>query len=1090
MGSDARGLVQFGVLGPLEASRDEEPVRLGGERQRALLALLLVHANELVTIDQLIDNLFGEQRSEAAVNAIRVAVSRLRHTLGDDDGGDVLLTRPGGYLLRVAPEQLDAARFEHAFRHGQQLLESGDPRAAGERLRGALALWRGPPLADLSMLACVQSEIRRLEEQRLMAVMARIDADLAVGAHAELLGELESLVESEPLQERLRGQLMLALYRAGRQPDALAVYRDTSDLLREELGLEPGHALRELERSILNQDVTLDPAPSPGPLPPTGLPVPGTPFLGRVRELGEISALLKRSDTRLLTLTGAGGSGKTRLALRAAEARGQDYEGGPCFVGFADITDPDLIAPTICAALGVAERPGLTPVQRLERRVAGHRLLLVLDNLEQLAAGAALLGQLLAACAGLTLLVTSREPLHLSGERQYEVPALDLDDAVDLLTTRARAIKPDAELEAELAAAICERLDRLPLAIELAAARTKALSPTELLARLDRSLPLLGGGPRDAPQRQRTLRATIDWSYALLNDQQQRLFARMAVFAGGCTLAAAEAVCQADLDTLQTLVDRSLIRSDGKRFWMLQTLREYAFERLEQTGEEEALRRAHAEWLIELLEQDELAPPRWPTERSRHHVLPERDNFRAALEWASSTAMTEILARLAAPLVGVWITGGQLQEAERWTALMIERIDEYPVRLAAQVVSAARSYALHRGDHVEAVVLANRALTLWREVGDPDAIGREMASFAAHAGGDLAGGRRALEQAVEFAREHGLTAVLATALNNLADLAIQGQELDEARSLCEESLAVSAPGSVSAGSVLINLAHIASLDGQHAEAERLARGALEAALRRGDLLMAAWATLELAWSLAGKGELEQSGRLLGAGNGFLETAGAGRQWMDEACDTAVRTILHDQLEPETVAALLDEGRNLALEDAVHSGRPAAPAVTKAFMFTDIEKSTDLLSVIGDEAWVSLRAWHDRALRELFSAHGGEEISHTGDGFFVAFPSTTAAVECAVEIQRTLDRQRREHGFAPAVRIGLHAAPATRTPDGYVGRGVHEAARIAGLAHGAEILASADMIAQAAVNVPGSEPRPVKLKGLNKPVEIVTINWRT
>ena len=335
-----------------------------------------------------------------------------------------------------------------------------------------------------------------------------------------------------------------------------------------------------------------------------------------------------------------------------------------------------------------------------------------------------------------------------------------------------------------------------------------------------------------------------------------------------------------------------------------------------------------------------------------------------------------------------------------------------------------------------------------------------------------------------------MTAVLAAALNNLADLAIQGQELDEARSLCEESLAVSPPGSVSAGIALINLAHIASLDGQHPEAERLARGALDAAFRREDLLVAAWATLELAWPLAGQGELEQSGRLLGAGTGFLETAGAGRHWMDEACEQAVRTILHDQLEPETVAALLDEGRNLALEDAAQIGRPAAPAVTNAFMFTDIEKSTDLLSAIGDEAWVSIRAWHDRALRELFSARGGEEISHTGDGFFVAFPSTTAAVDCAVEIQRTLDRQRREHGFAPAVRIGLHAAPAARTPDGYAGRGVHEAARIAGLARGAEILASADMIAQAAVHVPGSDPRPVKLKGLNEPIEIVTIDWRT
>ncbi len=912
--------MQFRVLGPLEASRGEEPVRLAGERQRALLAVLLVHANEMVTIDQLIDVLFGEQRSDNAPNAIRVAVSRLRHALGDDDGEDVLLTRPGGYLLNVGPEQLDAVLFERGLRHGQQLLESGDPQAAGDELQEALALWRGSPMADLAVLEFVQPEIRRLEELRLVAVMERIGADLAMGRHAGLIGELEALVEAEPLQERLRGQLMLALYRSGRQADALAVYREGSERLREDLGLEPSQELRELERSILSQDATLELVPRGEPMPHANLPVPGTPFLGRFRERAEISALLQRTETRLLTLTGAGGSGKTRLALRIAEAERQDYQDGAWFVGFADIADPDLIAPTICAAVGVAEQAGLTPVQRLEQWLVRRRLLLVLDNLEQLAAGTAVLGELLAACPGLTLLVTSREPLHLSGERQYEVPVLDLADAVELFTTRAQAIKPDVEFRAELTAAICERLDCLPLAIELAAARTRVLPAEEILAQLERRLPLLTGGPRDAPHRQRTLRATIDWSYDLLNSREQRLFARMGVFAGGCTLAAAEAVCDAELDDLQALVGRSLIRSDGERFWMLQTLREYALEQLEQTGEEEALRRAHADWLIELLEAQELAPPGWPNERSHRHVAPERENFRAALEWASSSGSTQILARLASPLVGVWITGGQLHEAKRWTTLMLEHADEYSGRLAAQVISAARSHAHHRGDHLEAAALANRALALWREVGDPEAIGREMVSsgFVDHLGGDLASGRSALEAAVEFAREHELAAVLAAALNNLADLAIHEGELGEARSLSEESLAISAPGSVSAGIVLINLAYIETLERHYAEATRLAREALETALPRGDLLMAAWATIAIAWPLAEQGELEQSGRLLGAGIGFLDTAGAGGDWMDEASEEATLKVLHDQLEPETVRALLDEGRNLALEDAIHS----------------------------------------------------------------------------------------------------------------------------------------------------------------------------
>ncbi len=260
MGS--RGL-EFRILGSLEVWRDGEPVRLGGERQRALLALLLVRANELVSTDLLVEELFGGERSAAAVNAARVAVSRLRRLFenGEDDGVGVLMTRPGGYVLQSSPGQLDAALFECLLTEGRQLLSSGDPTSASARLREALSLWRGPPFADVALLEFIQSEIRRLEELRLVALMERIDADLAVGAAGELIGELESLVAANPLQERLRGQLMLALYRSGRQVDALAVYRQTSELLRDELGLEASRQLRELERSILQQDSELDPRP-------------------------------------------------------------------------------------------------------------------------------------------------------------------------------------------------------------------------------------------------------------------------------------------------------------------------------------------------------------------------------------------------------------------------------------------------------------------------------------------------------------------------------------------------------------------------------------------------------------------------------------------------------------------------------------------------------------------------------------------------------------------------------------------------------------------------------------------------------------
>ena len=311
------------------------------------------------------------------------------------------------------------------------------------------------------------------------------------------------------------------MYRSGRQADALEVYRQTSERLREELGLEPSPHLRELERSILNQDTTVDP-PRPAPAPPANLPVPATAFVGRRREVADLAALLRSGGTRLLTLTGAGGSGKTRLALRLAETCASEYRDGTWFVAFADITDPELIVPTISQTLDLAEQAGLSPVPRIQQWLGERRVLLVLDNLEQLADGSRVLAKLLSACPGLTLLVTTREPLHLAGEQQYEVPVLEPEDAVALFESRTQAVVPGLVVHPKLSDAICARLDYLPLAIELAAARIKALAPGEILARLDTRLPLLTGGPRDAPRRQQTLKATIDWSYELLDDQQRQ----------------------------------------------------------------------------------------------------------------------------------------------------------------------------------------------------------------------------------------------------------------------------------------------------------------------------------------------------------------------------------------------------------------------------------------------------------------------------------------------------------------------------------------------------------------------------------------
>ena len=600
-----------------------------------------------------------------------------------------------------------------------------------------------------------------------------------------------------------------------------------------------------------------------------------------------------------MTLTGAGGSGKTRLALRAAQACAEEYPGGAWFVGFADITDPGLIAPAICQALGLAEQPDLTPAQRLEGYLRDRELLLVLDNLEQLTPGTGVLGELLAGCPGVRMLVTSREPLHLAGEQQYEVPVLDPEDAIELFVARARAVAPGLVIERETAAAVCERLDRLPLAIELAAARTKALSPAEILDRLERRLPGLASGPRDAPRRQQTLQATIDWSYELLTEKEQRLFTRLAVFAGGCTLQAAEAVCDAELDTLGALVDRSLVRAGAGRYWMLQTLREYALEKLARSGEEEHVRRRHAQWFVELHRRTSRGYADADMGDLQVVLGAEPENFRAALEWAERTGEIETVARLVAPLTVLWCEEGRLSEADRWLGVVRERSGEYPPALQAWVLSAAVTIAWARGAYHEAADLCEQALALYRELGDVTGIVIETSRQAAsevHLG-DLPRARALMEEALALAREHELNRWLPGTLIGLADIEIAEGRLDQARAHCEEALTLAPGGFPSLGVVVpINLAHIANLERRHTDAAELAQEALNRGVAIRYLNGAAAAALTLAWSLAELQQPERAALLLGTALEFFRHTGTGMEWSSTACEQAVRDALRAQLD--------------------------------------------------------------------------------------------------------------------------------------------------------------------------------------------------
>jgi predicted ATPase len=420
----------------------------------------------------------------------------------------------------------------------------------------------------------------------------------------------------------------------------------TAALVDEELRPLGAYRLKDLLDPVPLYQLGAGDFPPPAALGTTNLPVQPTTFLGRERELAQVVALLHDAKVRLLTLTGAGGTGKTRLALQAAAESADAFPDGVFWVALQALRDPELVAPTIASTVGA--RNGLA------EHLALRRALLLLDNFEQVIGAAHALRDLCAAAPQVKLLVTSREPLHLAAEHEYSVPPLREREAVELFGERARAVKSDF-VEDTAVLEVCRRIDCLPLALELAAARAKALSTRDLLRRLDKRLPLLTGGPRDAPERQRTLRATIAWSYDLLEPEEKRVFAALAVFVGGCTLEAAEAVCQAGVDAIAGLVDKSLLRREGERYVFLEVIGEYALERLEERSELEQLRSRHAEYYLELARsvEDLIRSPQAAALLDR--LERDHENLRVAL------------ARLPEPIpdralrLAIWGLAGRLQ---------------------------------------------------------------------------------------------------------------------------------------------------------------------------------------------------------------------------------------------------------------------------------------------------------------------------------------------------------------------------------------------------------------------------------------------
>ncbi|MGW6496016.1 BTAD domain-containing putative transcriptional regulator [Nonomuraea angiospora] len=895
--------MRFGVLGPLAVwTADGEPVKVPEVKVRALLADLLIHAGRPVSADRLIEDLWGDRPPANASGALRVKVSQLRRAVGG-----LVAYRAPGYVLQVEPSSVDAGLFETLIGRAQR---ASGPEERAALLREALGLWRGDAYAEFAGEPFALAAVARLGEQRLAALEELAEARLGLGEHALLAAELASLVAEHPLRERLRAAHVRALYLAGRQSEALTAYEELRRHLSEELGLDPGPELAALHRAILRQDPSLGPVARPR----GNLPAPLTSLVGRDEAVAEVRSLLRAG--RLVTLIGPGGVGKTRLALAAASGTG----GGDGWLvelaalrpGAAEVEVIEAVA----AVLGLRDDtagPGAPyegAVERIAGALAGREPLLVLDNCEHVVEQvAALAGRLLQAAPGLRILATSQEPLRIEGEALWSVPPLTREAAVELFAARA-GVEPDADV-----AEICARLDGLPLALELAASRMRALTPRQLADRLDDRFRLLASGLRGAPARQRTLRAMIDWSWELLTGPERVVLRRLAVHADGGTLEAAEEV-SADpgvdvLDALARLVDRSLVvrvRAPGTepRYRLLESVAAYCLERLAEAGELEEVRLRHAAYYTALAER---AEPylRGHGQRDALALLDaESANLRAALETAVRLARPGEAVRLVNAMAWYWVLRGRLSEGQRsleaalsvpgaagpaaaqarvWLAglRMLAGWLEPPDHAVFEAIEgrSARArarwfigYAMFGYDDLSASrALIEQALETFQELGDKWGTGAALNVLARYAAtrGDLAALRRDGERGLALFRELGDRWGELRAAENLGTLAEITGDYERATELRADGLRMAEELGLwsSVSDALSRLGRIALLTGDHARADDYHERARRLAVEQSNRPAEEFAELGLALAARRQGRLDEAERRLRAWLGWV-----------------------------------------------------------------------------------------------------------------------------------------------------------------------------------------------------------------------------
>lgn len=803
--------LSLSLFGPLIITRAGQPVA-GFEtvKARALLVYLAVGANREHSREALATLLWPELPGQAARTYLRQTLANLRDVFDDATPPYLLITRDTLQFNPASQYDLDVTTFRALLaacaEHPHRRIDTC--AICLSRLEQAVALYRGSFLdqfylrdsAPFEEWAALTREA--LHDQAVRALMRLGAYYERRGAYAEVEHVARQQLALDPWREEAHQQLMRALVLSGQRSAALAQFERCRALLQAELGVTPAEETRVLYQQIQSGAWLRTLAPAEPPQH-SGLPASTTPLIGRTAELTALMEQLTTASCRMLTLVGPPGIGKTRLALALAQQIGDAFPDGVTFVDLTPVSEPAFVVSSIARVLGVREVSGQTPLESLGYALHERELLLLLDNFEQLMPAATDIAGLLTAAPGLTVLVTSRAVLRISGEQEYPVPALGVPDpqqlpeiaalsrygAVELFVQRARATMPDFELtiaNAAPIAEICVRLDGLPLAIELAAGRSRLFGPHALLARLDNRLQFLTGGARDLPERHQTIRNTIAWSYRLLDDAQQQLFRRLAVFASGCAIAAVETVCQANGDTridalagLSMLVEQSLVRpvgdGDGElRFTMLETIREYAVEQLVASGEELALRRVHAYYYLTLAETAEPAL-RGPDLLGRLERLEmEHDNLRAALAWSlADTGDAELGVRLAAALGRFWFLKGHFLDLERWSARAIARIATVPAAmretLYAKVLLSRAFCAYQVRDLTLAAALGAESLAHYEAVGDRwgSVISRIFIGIE-RAREDCEDVRVQLEHCVALAREVGDPWLIAFALEMLA----------------------------------------------------------------------------------------------------------------------------------------------------------------------------------------------------------------------------------------------------------------------------------------------------------------------------------